>query len=145
MNKPIVILAGRLWSAAKLTQPDNGSKAYVEFTVKMQPRVWQGKTYFQKVYCRSFNPLAVEQLPQLTADTLVTVTGEGDAVVEQGRDGKSYANIRVTGNVTLLEASDTQTGTTPPPAPPAPTTQRQARPERPPAQTLSEEDENVPF
>ena len=116
MNKPIAVLTGRLWSAAKLVTPDNGGKPFVDMTVKMTPRTWQGKTYYQKVYVRSYNQTAVAVLPQLTADALVTVTGEADAVHEQGKDGKTYANIRVTGNVVLFDgAAETSTGTAPPP------------------------------
>lgn len=144
MNKPIIILAGRLWSAAKIHTPDTGAKPFVEFTVKMTPRVWQGKTYFQKVYCRCYGPQAMEALPHLAADTLVTVTGEADAMVEQGKDGKSYANIRVTGNVAILEGEGaTSTGTTPTPAP-APARQAPAAKTTTP-QAEAMDDESVPF
>jgi hypothetical protein len=112
MNKPIATLTGRLWSAGKIVTPDNG-KPFVDITVKMAPRTWNGKTYFQKVYVRSYNQASVAMLPQLTADRIVTVTGEADAVPESGKDGKAYANIRVTGTITLFEgeAPTTYTGT----------------------------------
>ena len=112
MNKPIAILTGKVWSQAKLVTPENG-KPFVDVTVKMTPRSWNGKTYFQKVYCRSYNQTAVALIPQLTADAVVTVTGEADAVSEQGKDGKSYANIRVVGNIVLFDGAtpETQTGT----------------------------------
>lgn len=117
MNKPIAILTGRLWSQAKLVTPENGGKPFVDLTVKMTPRTWNGKTYFQKVYVRSYNQAVVAMIPQLTADAMVTVTGDADAVAEQGKDGKTYANIRVTGSVVLFEgAAETQTGTTSAPA-----------------------------
>lgn len=122
MNKPIAILTGRLWAQAKLVTPENGGKPFVDLTVKMTPRTWNGKTYFQKVYVRSYNQATIAMIPQLAADTMVTVTGDADAVAEQGRDGKTYANIRVTGSVVLFDGAtpETQTGTTPAPtaAPP---------------------------
>ena len=118
MNKPIAILTGRLWAQAKLVTPETGGKPFVDLTVKMTPRTWNGKTYFQKVYVRSYNQATIAMIPQLAAETMVTVTGDADAVAEQGRDGKTYANIRVTGSVVLFDGAvpETQTGTTPAPA-----------------------------
>ena len=114
MNKPIAVLTGRLWSAGKLVTPDNG-KPFVDVTVKMAPRTWNGKTYFQKVYVRSYHQASVALLPQLSADRTVTVIGEADAVPESGKDGKQYANIRVTGSIALFDGdgADTFTGTAP--------------------------------
>lgn len=138
MNKPIVILTGRVWSNAKVVTPESG-KPFLDVTVKMAPRTWNGKTYFQKVYCRSYLQTAMAMAPQLLADTLVTVTGEADAVAEQGKDGKTYANVRVTGNVSLLDgesAPATQTATAP---------ARAAEPAPVKAAAAQEDEENVPF
>lgn len=138
MNKPIAILTGKVWSQAKLVTPDNG-KPFVDVTVKMTPRNWNGKTYFQKVYCRSYNQTAVALIPQLTTDTVVTVTGEADAVSEQGKDGKTYANIRVVGNIVLLDGAATATGSGAPAAP-------ESSPKAPAAQVAAGiEEGDVPF
>lgn len=137
MNKPIATATGRVWTQAKLITPDNGSKPFVDLTVKLAPRSWNGKTYFQKVYVRSYTSGSVALIPKLTPDTLVTVTGEADAVAEQGKDGKSYANVRIVGNVSLLDGDTATTTGTSQERTPAPATRT--------ATTQGNDEESVPF
>lgn len=104
MNKPISFAVGKVWSQAKVVTPENGTKPFVDLTLKMATRQYNGKTYMQKVYVRGYGERNLGLVSQLTPDALVTVSGETDAVTEQGKDGKNYANVRIVGNIAV--ASD---------------------------------------
>lgn len=102
MNKPFAVLVGRLEKAAKIYTPDKG-KPFVDATVWLDEREWAGKTYAQKVYVRSYLKDAFDNLAKFTEGSIVTVTGEADAQVETSKtNGKTYANLRVVGSISLV-------------------------------------------
>lgn len=124
MNKPHTFFVGRLAKTAKIYTPQTG-KPYVDAIVTMADRHYDGKTYAQRVYVRSYNKDSFDNLPRFTEGTWVTVTGEADAQIETNqKTGKNYANLRVVGAMTVLDRS-------PAPAQAAPQAQPQADEERP--------------
>lgn len=93
---------GRISEAGKIINPANNRKPYVACVVEMQRRFYgENKSYAQRIqvhsYTRDLQALAAE----LTQGTLVEVHGDVDAFASEFNH-KTYANIRITGYVTVI-------------------------------------------
>jgi hypothetical protein len=91
---------GKIHASAELHENDDGN-TFMQMIVEFEDRMIQksGKLYQQRILFRSFDPLDVDQVGNLTAGKFVVIDGLVDAVAEKSSAGWWYANPRVTGRV----------------------------------------------
>ena len=123
--------------AKDIVQPD-GKKAFLSLNIEMEPRHYGGTDYKQRVNVKYYGQDMRDVFMNTVEGDLIEFSGDVDAyTVEAKKTGKTYANLRVTGQVSVVKAN-------------APTQRREATAPAPvrtaPAQSQQgDENDPVPF
>lgn len=90
---------GRVFTPAEIQTADSGNP-FVIMTIQFEERKLQnGADYAQRVTFRSFDPIDIAKVEQLSDGVFVTFDGDCDAQAEKSATGWWYANPRVTGRI----------------------------------------------
>jgi hypothetical protein len=96
MQKMIGLAAGRVaWAG---TGTSKGGKTFAQYRLELAPREYNGKQYRQRVQVADYVMRETFQVGDY-----VSCAGEVEAQLEDGRDGKSWPKLMLTGRVNRME------------------------------------------
>lgn len=83
-----------------------GKKAFLSLNVEMEPRTYNGTEYRQRVNVKYYGQDMRDVFMNTGEGDLIEFSGDVDAyTVEAKKTGKTYANLRVTGQVSVVKAN----------------------------------------
>lgn len=98
---------GKIHASSEIQTTEHGNQ-FMQMIVEFEDRLLQksGKLYQQRIVFRSFDPLDIQRVTELTAGRFVVIDGLIDAVAEKSSAGWWYANPRVTGRIHQIIDTD---------------------------------------